>query len=140
LDAGRLAARRGLLGRLDAHAAGEESHETYRVQAFDLLTSAESKRAFDLEREPPAVRDRYGNDINCQSVLMARRLVEAGVPFVCVHWIDRQVGPAFIWDTHGDNFGRLKDALLPRFDACYSALLEDLEVRGLLDETLVVVA
>jgi uncharacterized protein (DUF1501 family) len=70
---------------------------------------------------------------------MARRLVEAGVPFVCVHWIGRRVGAGLSWDTHSDNFGQLKNVLLPAFDACYSALLEDLEQRGMLDEVLVVV-
>lgn len=145
LDATRMSGRRDLLAGLDAWQRTTEkggaldAHDTHRRQAVTLLTSSRAKRAFDLTQEPERVRDRYGNDINCQSVLMARRLVEAGVPFVCVHWIANQVGPAFIWDTHGDNFGQLKNHLLPRFDACYSALLEDLEDRGLLDETLVVV-
>jgi hypothetical protein len=70
---------------------------------------------------------------------MARRLVEAGVPFVVVYWLGKLMGAAHTWDTHGDNFGILKDVLLPPFDVCFSALLEDLQSRGLLDETLVVV-
>jgi hypothetical protein len=146
LDARRMSERGRLLGGLDSWQRTAErsggafdTHDTNRKRALALLTSSAAKRAFDLGHEPEKVRDRYGDDINCQSVLMARRLVEAGVPFVCVHWIAKQVGPAFIWDTHGDNFGQLKNNLLPKFDACYSALLEDLEDRGLLDETLVVV-
>jgi hypothetical protein len=147
LGAHRLGDRGQLLGNLDRWQRSAEksggsvldAHDTNRRRAFTLLTSSAAKRAFDISQEPARVRDRYGDDINCQSVLMARRLVEAGVPFVCVHWIAKQVGPAFIWDTHGDNFGQLKNNLLPKFDACYSALLEDLEDRGLLDETLVVV-
>jgi hypothetical protein len=90
-----------------------------------VLTSQRARQAFDLTREPPAVRDRYGEDINGQSVLLARRLVEAGVPFACVHWIGRMIGAAFIWDTHGDNFQVLRTVLLPAFDACFSALLDD---------------
>jgi uncharacterized protein (DUF1501 family) len=79
--------------------------------------------------------------MNCQSVLMARRLVEAGVSCVCVHWYLPQVKgqAAFMWDTHSHNFEQLKNALLPPFDACFSALLEDLELRGLLENTLVFV-
>jgi hypothetical protein len=142
IDAQRLADRHRLVGRMDAWQRRLERRRDFEVhqgKAFSLLTSQKAKRAFDLDREPPAIRERYGNDINGQSVLMARRLVEAGVPFVCVHWIGKALGAAFIWDTHGDNFRVLKTVLLPAFDACYSALLEDLEARGLLDETLVVV-
>jgi hypothetical protein len=146
IGADRLGRRRDLLGRIDGwqrqleRAPGcLDAYDAHQRKAFALLTSEKSKRAFDLTREPPAVRDRYGNDINGQSVLLARRLVEAGVPFVCVHWIGRRVGAGLSWDTHTDNFGQLKNVLLPAFDACYSALLNDLGERGLLDETLVVV-
>jgi hypothetical protein len=138
----RFEERRGLVGQIDRWQRQVEqarSFDAYRDKAFALLTSARAKEAFDITREPEAVRARYGNDINCQSVLMARRLVEAGVPFVCVHWIGRKVGAGLSWDTHSDNFGQLKNVLLPAFDACYSALLEDLQARGLLEETLVVV-
>ncbi|MFN0054521.1 MAG: DUF1501 domain-containing protein [Planctomycetales bacterium] len=147
VDARRLTGRKDLLGQLDAWQAQEErpggaldALDTHQKRAMALLTSARSKEAFDLSREPEAVRARYGEDINGQSVLMARRLAEAGVPFVCVHWIGRRVGAGLSWDTHSDNFGQLKNVLLPAFDACFSALLEDLEQRGLLDETLVLVA
>jgi hypothetical protein len=146
IDSRRLGQRRDLVARLDAWQPRAEqpggpldAHDIHQRRAFTLLTSEKAKRAFDITREPPAVRDRYGEDLNGQSVLLARRLVEAGVPFVCVHWLGRQVGAGLSWDTHSDNFGQLKNVLLPAFDTCYSALLEDLEQRGLLDETLVMV-
>lgn len=146
LDDARVRGRRDLLARLDtwqrqADAAGVlDAYDTHQHKAYSLLTSAKARRAFNLDEEPAKVRERYGNDVNGQSVLMAPRLVEAGVPSVCVHWIGRKVGAGLSWDTHSDNFGQLKNVLLPAFDACYSALLEDLHDRGLLEETLVVVA
>jgi hypothetical protein len=109
-------------------------------RAFELLTSPGVKRAFDVAREPEANRLRYGDDINGQSLLLARRLLEAGVPSVAVHWIGRRVGAGLSWDTHSDNFGQLKNVLLPALDAGLSALLEDLHDRGLLEETVVFVA
>lgn len=146
VDARRLAGRRDLLVRLDQwqrsideRGGALEAYDAHQHKAFALLTSGKAKAAFDLAQEPETVRERYGNDINGQSVLLARRLVEAGVPFVCVHWIGRIVGAGLSWDTHSDNFGQLQNVLLPAFDACYSALLEDLAQRGLLDETLVLV-
>lgn len=140
LDLRRIGDRNDLLKRIDTWQKSETSaHDVHHQRAMEVLTSARAKKAFDLSMEPPAVRERYGNDINGQSVLLARRLVEAGVPSVCVHWIGKMIGAAFIWDTHGDNFTVLKTVLLPAFDACFSALLEDLKQRGLLDETLVVV-
>jgi hypothetical protein len=146
LDVRRLDGRRGLVARLDAWQARAErpggpfdAYETHHRRAFALLTSARAKRAFDVGLEPEPVRRRYGNDLNGQSVLLARRLVEAGIPFVCVHWVGRIVGAGLSWDTHSDNFGQLRNVLLPAFDACYSALLEDLAQRGLFDSTLVLV-
>lgn len=143
----RLAGRQSLLTQLDAwHSQLErpggplETLQTHQKRALALLTSAKSKEAFDISREPEGTRVRYGEDINGQSLLLARRLVEAGVPFVCVHWIGRKVGAGLSWDTHSDNFGQLKNVLLPAFDAGFSALLEDLESRGLLEETVVLVA
>ncbi len=91
--------------------------------------------AFQVEREDPRLRDRYGRHIHGQCLLLARRLVEAGVPLVTVNWHDD--GQNF-WDTHGDNFNQLKNRLMPPADQGFSALLDDLESRGLLDETLVV--
>jgi hypothetical protein len=109
-------------------------------QAFDLLRAGRARRAFDLDKEPPTVRDRYGRNRWGQSVLLARRLVEAGVSLVQVNWTrlpgDTDDSPA--WDTHNKNAARLKNNLMPPMDLAYSALLEDLDDRGLLDETLVV--
>jgi hypothetical protein len=146
LNSDRLDGRRDLVARLDTWQKRMEQAgvaldrlSTHQRKAYALLTSVKSKKAFDLTGEPTAIRDRYGHDINGQSLLMARRLVEAGVPAVCVHWIGRRVGAGLSWDTHTDNFGQLKNVLLPAFDACYSALLTDLQERGLLDETLVLV-
>jgi uncharacterized protein (DUF1501 family) len=94
----------------------------------------------DLEREAPRVRDRYGDHVCGQSVLQARRLVEAGVPLVTVICAagDLNGSAGDHWDTHGDNFNRLKRALLPPLERACTALLDDLADRGLLDQTLVV--
>jgi hypothetical protein len=143
----RLDGRRALLEQVNRHldalergaAAGRYDGQTR--QAFDLLGSARARQAFDLGREPPAVRDRYGRHKFGQSVLLARRLVEAGVSLVQVNW-PREKGDMAAdnpcWDTHSKNAERLRTALMPPMDQAYSALLEDLEQRGLLDETLVV--
>ncbi len=108
--------------------------ESYQARALDLLTSATARGAFDLAREPEAVRARYGRTPFGQSCLLARRLVEAGVTLVTVNW---ERDDAY-WDTHAKNFESLKTSLLPNMDQGMSALLEDLTDRGLLDETLVV--
>jgi uncharacterized protein (DUF1501 family) len=99
----------------------------------DLLTSPATKRAFALQEESPKLRDRYGRTTYGQSVLLARRLVEAGVRFVTVYYSPGIGG----WDTHKDNFSILKGSRLPHTDQTVSALLEDLNDRGLLQETLV---
>lgn len=103
-------------------------------QALGLLTSPEVRTAFDLAAEPDPVRDRYGRNIHGQCVLLGRRLLEHGVPFVSVNW--HNDGHAF-WDTHAHNFDRLKTDLIPPADAALSSLLTDLEERGMLDDTLV---
>lgn len=154
LPPSRMAARRTLLDAVD-HALGDGSAadrlgEHYR-KAFGLIASPEARRAFDLSREPAAVRERYGLDPANprdhearkfgglphlgQCFLLARRLVEAGVRVVTVC-----TGARFdqSWDTHRDHFPLLKRSLLPMFDRGFSALLEDLHGRGLLDSTLVV--
>lgn len=105
--------------------------EFYR-QAFDLITSPAAKKAFDLQSEPDALRDRYGRTREGQATLLARRLVESGVRFVTVGFLG--------WDTHVKNFISLKQPLLPTLDQAYSALLEDLSQRGMLDSTLVICA
>lgn len=148
LSADRLGRRQSLLGSIDRWQAGIErlggaglidSYLSHERRAFSLLTSPKAKRAFDLSLEPEAVRARYGDNINSQSMLMARRLVEAGVPVVSVHWVGKVVGAGLSWDTHSDNFNQLKNTLLPPFDSGFSSLLSDLEERGMLEETLVVV-
>ena len=109
--------------------------------AFEMLSSAKVREAFDLGRESGRVRDRYGRTLFGASTLLARRLVERGVRFVNVSWDNFskrfEVSKA-AWDTHGRNFPMLRETLLPSFDQTYSALIEDLDARGLLDETLVV--
>jgi uncharacterized protein (DUF1501 family) len=109
--------------------------------AFDLLTSARVRSAFDLNREPPRLRDRYGRTLFGSSALLARRLVERGARFVNVSWdnfSNRFQVTKQVWDTHERNFPILRASHLPSLDQTYSALMEDLEARGLLDETLVV--
>lgn len=102
--------------------------------AISLLTSPRVKQAFDIHAEPESLREKYGRNIHGQSVLLARRLVENGVPFVSVNW--HNDGKNF-WDTHGRNFTRLKNDLIPMADQALAALLQDLEDRGLLDSTII---
>ena len=111
---------------------------------MNLLLASETTTAFDLEQEPQSVRDRYGTSVNAMSLLLARRLVQAEIPFVTVFWkenekIKDKCKSAGGWDTHGNNFGCLKEHLLPEFDQAFSALVEDLAQRGMLDETLLLV-
>ncbi len=112
----------------------------WQDKAMDLLSSDNTNRALAIDDEPLAMRERYGRNRFGQSVLLARRLVESGVALVQVNWTrwdtDENVAPA--WDTHAKNGERLKTALMPPMDQAYSALLEDLAQRGMLDETLVV--
>jgi hypothetical protein len=139
LNAGRMRERRALLAVLrnagDLPGAGPRAWDGFQGRALDALASAEARGAFQVEREDPRVRDRYGRHIHGQCLLLARRLVEAGVGLVTVNWHDD--GRNF-WDTHGDNFHSLKDRLMPPADQGFAALLDDLSARGLLDETLVV--
>jgi uncharacterized protein (DUF1501 family) len=107
-------------------------------RAFALLAAPEVSAAFDLSKEDPKLRERYGMNIHGQAVLQARRLVEAGVPLVTVFWQnDGITNVSVYWDTHNRNFVDLKDRLCPVTDQAFSALLEDLESRGMLDETLI---
>lgn len=143
LNADRLAGRQRLLSGIDSWQRDAErrlgEYQTHQLKALSLLTSPAAKQAFDLSGESEAVRERYGNNINGQSALLARRLTEAGVPFVVVHWNTPEYSPLVVnWDTHADNFLHLKRDLLPAFDRMYAALLDDLEQRGLLESTLVV--
>ena len=112
-----------------------------RQAALGLLTSGRAREAFEVRKEPDRVRARYGKNRWGQCVLLARRLIEAGVRLVHVGW-PRDPGDTAIvnplWDTHAQNADRLEDVLCPMFDVGYTALIEDLDQRGLLDETLVV--
>jgi hypothetical protein len=155
VDASRLVKRRGLLTLierqqqyLDQNPDGISTN-AFRGRAFDLLTSTAAKQALDLELETAATRDRYGRNHFGESFLLARRLVEAGVRLVTVNWMYfRPDGnPLNPWDNHGgtpalggvSGFEMLKrEYCVPPLDLAYSALIEDLDTRGLLDETLVV--
>ncbi len=143
LNAADLSGRRALLQALGRrqpldHDPSAVRMDRHQERAFDLLTSAAARRAFDLGREPTPVRERYGRHKYGQSLLLARRLVEAGVRLVTVYWGGKVNNPTPFWDTHSNNNRRLKDELLPPFDQCFSAFLEDLDQRGLLESTLVV--
>jgi uncharacterized protein (DUF1501 family) len=108
-------------------------------RAFSLLASPKVTHAFDLSKEPFRVRERYGMNIHGQAVLQARRLVEAGVPLITVFWQnDGLTNVSVYWDTHNRNFADLKTRLCPVTDQAFSALLEDLAQRGMLDDTLIV--
>jgi hypothetical protein len=136
--------RRTLLDQVNRHLValergpGTRLNDHYR-QALDLLRTARARHAFALDQEPPSVRDRYGRTRFGQSVLLARRLIEGGVPLVQVNWTRLPNVPnEGTWDTHSRNADSLRNPLMPMIDQTYSALLEDLHQRGLLNETLVV--
>ncbi len=141
----RLDARNILLNNFSAlqrvGTRGISEYERLRQEAMSLLISGTARGAFSLEQEPATVRDRYGRGKWGQSVLLARRLVESDVRMVFVNW-PREPGdlsaPNPLWDTHANNDVRMRDVLCPQFDQGFTALIEDLEERGLLDETLVV--
>lgn len=111
--------------------------DSYYERAFRFLQSATTQRAFDLAAEKQALRERYGMHPFGQSCLLARRLVEAGVPLITVYWNSPHVDDLQHWDTHKNSFVRLQNHLLPHFDRGMTALLEDLQLHGLLDDTLV---
>lgn len=131
--------RRTIFERADARFAGE-SNSPYAArtrQAFDMISAPAARRAFDLDSEGQRTRDRYGRTTFGQSVLLARRLVEAGVSLVRVNWTRLLNAPNNgHWDTHSQNSAAMK-RLMPVLDAAYSALLEDLAGRGMLNDTLV---
>jgi uncharacterized protein (DUF1501 family) len=110
--------------------------DAFQQKAFDVLTSSATQQAFRIDREPRRVREAYGRNIYGQSVLLARRLIEAGTRVACVSWAPDANAT---WDTHGGNFKKLKGELLPQLDLALSALLEDLSARSMLSRTLVVV-
>jgi uncharacterized protein (DUF1501 family) len=139
----RLATRRGLLADVNQRveallgAPAVAANDHYR-RAFELLHAGTAGSAFDLSQEPDAVRERYGRNTHGQSVLQARRLIERGVPLVTVFWPNDGIKNVSVyWDTHSRNFIDLKERLMPAADQAFSALLDDLTSRGLLNETLV---
>lgn len=144
----RLGERYQLLDQLDQHfGAGLQDSRVAELdemhqKAFQLLHSDASRAAFALDQEPPALREAYGSHKFGQSVLLARRLVEAGTRLVQVNWPregDQEVKGSPLWDTHADNAGRVRNVLCPQFDRTFATLIDDLHQRGMLEETLVVV-
>jgi hypothetical protein len=138
LPADRINARQKLLARLEPNSDSDPLKSSRRI-AHDLLAS-DAGRALDLNREPRSMRETYGPTAVGQSLLMARRLVEAGVSLVTVNWQDESKidGVNTCWDTHQNNFSKLKSLLCPIFDRAFPAFIEDLHQRGLLESTLVV--
>ena len=141
----RMKKRASLLETINANMPGLEKAvekyalDKYQQKAFELVLSGNAREAFDLSKEPDELRDKYGRHTFGQSVLLARRLVEAGTRFVQVNWPSVANGDPLTtaWDTHAANFGPLKDLHCPKLDSALPTLLEDLDQRGLLDETLV---
>lgn len=137
----RLLRRHSLQGKIDGRFAertsrGAAGMEEFRERAFSLLRSTETQRAFRISDEPAQTRDRYGRNIYGQSVLLARRLIEAGTRVVSIAWAPDANAT---WDTHWDHVNRLKNELLPPLDMALGSLLDDLVERGLFEKTLVVV-
>ncbi|MSR57075.1 MAG: DUF1501 domain-containing protein [Planctomycetaceae bacterium] len=144
MTANRLDLRRTLIDQLDDQFEGIRSSraldrlDKFQSRAYSLLCSSKTRDAFDLSHESAALRERYGRHLTGSSFLVARRLVEAGVPFISIHAeIFGNNGHAY--DMHENNFGMLKQCNLPVLDQAWPALIEDLDARGLLDSTLVVV-
>jgi hypothetical protein len=143
----RLSRRERLLDQVDQQlreidrSGDQASFSADQSQVFELLGSPRSRAACDLTLEPEATRDRYGRGQFGQSVLLARRLVEAGVKFVHVNWFRGADEPPSnpVWDSHNDETNRLKNVLCPPLDQALSALLGDLQERGRLDDTIVAV-
>jgi uncharacterized protein DUF1501 len=140
----RLSGRRSLMEQFEGarksfdQSVAAQNLDRHRQRAFSLLNSAKVRTALDLSREPDRLRQAYGMTLFGQGALQARRLVEAGCRFVTVIWDEfGQLNSG--WDTHVDHHNRLKNDLLPGLDRAFSALVEDLESRGLLDETLILV-
>lgn len=138
----RLGLRRSLMQQFDVAQQAIESHsrvrslDRFQDLAWSLLSSSKMSAALDIQKEPEALRERYGMNLFGQSLLAARRMLEAGGRFITVFW-DAYGHFTAGWDTHYNHYPRLKDYLLPVFDLSFTALIEDLEQRGMLDETLV---
>jgi hypothetical protein len=139
IDVARFDARKQLAAKLGVGKNPDRAladMDGFRSRAYDLLTAPTTREAFQIDREPPKTRDAYGRNIYGQSVLLSRRLIEAGTRVTCISWAPDANAT---WDTHGQNFKKLKGELLPQLDLAVSALLNDLSDRGLLDRTLVAV-
>lgn len=133
---GRLQVRKELAKRMSGQQTADrklQDMDGFQARAFDLLTSPATQKAFRLDLEPARVRDGYGRNLYGQSVLLGRRLIDAGARVASIAWANGS------WDTHDNNFNRLKNDLLPQMDMAVASLLDDLVVRGLLERTLVVV-
>ncbi len=141
----RLRRRASLLKTIDANmpnlerALSDSALNEYQSKAFELILSGKAREAFDLEKEKPELREKYGRTTFGQSALLARRLVEAGTRFVQVNWPAVANGNPTIdaFDTHAANFGPLKNLHCPKLDKALSALLEDMDSRGMLEDTIV---
>ncbi|MBI3860877.1 MAG: DUF1501 domain-containing protein, partial [Planctomycetia bacterium] len=144
MTANRLDRRRSLVDQIDGQfedvrrSRAIDRLDKFQTRAFSLLCSSKTRDAFDLSQEPAAIRNRYGKSLSASSLLVARRLVEAGVPFVSVH-AEIFGNNGHSYDMHENNFAMLKGHNLPVLDALLPALVEDLEQRGLLDSTLIYV-
>jgi hypothetical protein len=145
VPAAQFVRRRELLGQIEnqmrslEHDLPLQAMNMHYENALSILTKPEVTAAFDLSKEDPKLRERYGMNMHGQAVLQARRLVEAGVPLVTVFWQnDGLTNVSVYWDTHSRNFIDLKTRLCPVTDQAFSALLDDLELRGMLEDTLVV--
>jgi hypothetical protein len=146
LDLSRLSRRQSLLGKVERgleafdHRPPAGTFDDHARRAFELLSSAQARRAFRIEDEPQAIRDLYGVSPFGRSVLLARRLIESGVRLVQVNWFRSAGEPPDnpCWDSHTAESSRLKDVLTPPSDRAFSGLIMDLHRRGLLEETLVV--
>lgn len=141
LNHGRFDSRFDLLNRLDERLPAVDRNgeikgmSDLKDRAFGLLGSGTSRQAFDLSREPSALRDKYGRHKFGQTLLLARRLVEAEVPLITVNWARSNREE---WDTHAKNYPTMKDKLLPPFDQGMTALISDLDERGRLDSTMII--
>jgi uncharacterized protein (DUF1501 family) len=150
VTAEQMRSRQALLSTLDRarrdfdNSPQVDLFKKHQQRTMDLLMSSQTTTAFNVLQEPESVRQRYGSSVNAMSLLLARRLVEAEVPFITVFWkgndkLKEKCKSAGSWDTHGNNFDCLKDNLLPEFDQAFSALIEDLALRNLLDQTMLLV-
>jgi uncharacterized protein (DUF1501 family) len=139
----RLNRRKSLVEQLDASRRALDdklatrTFDHFRDQAYSYLTTSALRDALDVDRESSAMRERYGMTLFGQATLVARRLLEAGTPFVTVLWDEFELVNS-AWDTHYYHYELMRDQLCPGFDRAFSALVLDLEARGMLDDTLIV--